>query len=65
MFDNVYLIFIIIIFIAAIFVAIFCFKRYYVPESVTGEIILAMPEWYSDKNRIYFLEYDKKGGTGC
>ena len=42
MFDNVYLIFIIIIFIAAIFVAIFCFKRYYVPESVTGEIILAL-----------------------
>ena len=27
MFDNIYLVFIIIIFIAAIFVAIFCFKK--------------------------------------
>ena len=42
MFDNIYLVFIIIIFIAAIFVAIFCFKRYYVPESVKGEVILAL-----------------------
>lgn len=42
MFDNIYHIFIIVMFIVAVIGIIICVRRYYVPESITGEIVLAL-----------------------
>lgn len=42
MFDSIYLIFFVVVFIVAVIGMIICVRRYYVSESITGEIILAL-----------------------